>query len=109
MRDYEVLDHRTSSTIDKLKFVLVFSIIDDAVTCTYSHASYDLLHQMQQQSLILANLNLVGLTVDEAEELIGQDIHGFEPFMKDGCLYVGQICLEIGKNQTIEVIRAPSA
>jgi hypothetical protein len=87
----------------------VFSIIDDAVTCTYSHASYDLLHQMQQQSLILANLNLVGLTVDEAEELIGQDIHGFEPFMKDGCLYVGQICLEIGKNQTIEVIRAPSA
>jgi len=87
----------------------VLSIIDDAVTCTYSHASYDLLHQMHQQTIVLANLNLVGQTVGEAQELIGKDIHGFEPFIKDGCLYVGQVCLEIGQDQTIEVVRAPSA
>jgi|TARA_R110002012_G_C11222206_1_gene562822 hypothetical protein len=86
-----------------------FSIVDDAVSCAYSDASFDLLNQMYEQSLVLSNLNLVGLPVNEAKVLIGRDIHGFEPYIKEGCLYVGQICLEIGKDQTIEVVRAPSA
>ena len=87
----------------------IYSIIDDAVTCTYSKASYDLLYQTHQQALRLSNLNLIGLPVEEAREVVGKDINGFEPFMKEGCLYVGQICLEIGKDQTIKVVRAPSA
>ena len=38
---------------------------------------------------------------------IGTDIHGLDPFVKEGCLNVGQICLQIGNDNTIEVIRAP--
>ena len=63
--------------------------------------------QMYRQSLALSNLNLVGLSLEEAKGKIGKDIHGLDPFEKEGCLYVGQICLQIGKDNTIEVIRAP--
>jgi hypothetical protein len=83
----------------------MFALLDDAVTCMYSDASYDITNQMYRQSLALSNLNLVGLSVDEAKVLIGKDIHGFEPFEKEGCLNVGQICLQVSNSRTIEVIR----
>ena len=86
----------------------IYALVDDAVTCMYSDASHDLTDQMYRQSLALSNLNLIGATVDEAKEKIGKDIHGLDLFQKEGCLFAGQICLQIGANQTIEVIRAPN-
>ena len=85
----------------------MYALVDDAVTCMYSDASYDMTDQMYRQSLALSNLNLVGLSINEAKGKIGKDIHGFEPFEKEGCLYVGQICLQVSENRTIEVIREP--
>ena len=85
----------------------MYALVDDAVTCMYSDASFDLTNQMYRQSLALSNLNLVGLSVDEARAKIGKDINDLDPFEKEGCLYVGQICLQIGSNGTIEVIREP--
>ena len=83
----------------------LYVFVDDSVTKMYSDASYDMAEQMHRQSLALSNLNLIGLSVGEAKEKIGEDIHGFEPFEKEGCLNVGQICLQIGENRTVEVIR----
>ena len=84
----------------------IYALIDDAVTCMYSDASYDMTNQMYRQLLALSNLNLGGLSLEEAKSKIGKDIHGLDPFEKEGCLYVGQICLQIGKDNTVEVIRA---
>ena len=58
----------------------LYAFVDDAVTCMYSDASYDMTDQMYRQSLAIANLNLIGLTVDEAREKVGKDIHGLDPF-----------------------------
>ena len=83
----------------------MYGLVDDAVTGMYADASYELTEQMYLQSLALANLNLIGMSVDEAKEKVGSDIDGFDPFEKEGCLYVGQICLQVDSNRTIEVIR----
>lgn len=83
------------------------ALLDNAVTCMYSDASLDMIDQMYRQSLALSNLNLVGLSLEEAKDKIGTDIHGLDPFVKEGCLNVGQICLQIGNDNTIEAIRAP--
>ena len=83
----------------------IYRLVDDAVTKMYTDASYDMANQMYRQSIVLSNLNLIGLDVDQAKEKIGKDIHGLDSFEKDGCLYVGQICLQISSNRTIEVIR----
>ena len=83
----------------------LYIFIDEAVTDMYTEASNDMTDQMYRQSLALSNLNLIGLSIDEAKNKIGKDIHGFEPFEKEGCLNVGEICLQISDNRTIEVIR----
>lgn len=85
----------------------VYTFIDNAVTRMYSDASLDISNQMYRQTLVLSNLNLIGTSLEEAKTKIGKDIHGFEPFEKEGCLYVGQICLQISKENTIEIIREP--
>ena len=83
----------------------LYIFIDEAVTDMYTEANNDRTDQKYRQSLALSNLNLIGLSIDEAKDKVGKDIHGFEPFEKEGCLNVGQICLQISDNRTIEVIR----
>jgi len=86
----------------------MYRTLDNGITLTYSDASLDLSNQMYRQSLALSNLNLVGATVEEAKALVGKDIHGLDLFEKEGCLYAGQICMQISTDRTIEVIREPN-
>lgn len=86
----------------------IFRFIDIAITETYTKATHELTDQMYNQLLVISNLNLVGVDVNEAKVKIGKDIHGLDLFEKEGCLFAGQICLQIGDNRTIEVIRGPN-
>ncbi len=83
----------------------IFRLADNAVTDMYTDASSELTEQMYRQSLALSNLNLVGLTIEEAKIKIGTDINGGVLFEKEGCLYVGQICLQVSNNGTIKELR----
>lgn len=79
----------------------IFALVDDAVTCMYSDASFDLTEKMYRQSVILANLELKGKSANEAVNLIGKDVYGLDPFIKDGCVYAGQVCVRINENNFV--------
>lgn len=82
----------------------VFVLIDDAVTCAYSDSSFELTEKMYRQSVVLANLELIGKTANEAVEIIGKDVYGLEPFIKEGCVYAGQVCVRLNENNIVEGI-----
>ena len=86
-----------------------YKFIDDAITRTYSAASYETTSSMLDQAIVLANLKLIGQSVDQAKARIGRDIRGFEPFQKEGCLYVEGICLKHDENDIITEIVAGNA
>ena len=83
-----------------------FAKLDHGITLTYQAASYDTSQKMLDQAIIVANKNLVGVPLSEAIEKIGQDTYGLEPFLKEGCLYAGGLCLEVNNAQVIDKVRA---
>ncbi|WP_299597597.1 hypothetical protein [uncultured Microbulbifer sp.] len=83
-----------------------FAKLDHGITLTYQAASDDTSQKMLDQAIIVANKNLVGVPLSEAIEKIGQDTYGSQPFVKDGCLYAGGLCLEISSAEVIGKVRA---
>ena len=83
----------------------LFVALNYAVTNSYQADSRDYYQSNYLQALQLANKNLIGQSVDSAKKIIGKDLQGYDLIEKEGCLYVDQICLQIGKNKKIEVIR----
>jgi hypothetical protein len=79
----------------------ILSIIDDAVTCSYSDASFDTTLKMYNQTIVLANLDLKGKTAEQAISLIGKDVYGLSPFIKDGCVNVGQVCVQLNEDNVV--------
>ena len=79
----------------------VLSVIDDAVTCSYSDASFDTTLKMYNQTIILANLDLKGKTAEQAISLIGKDVYGLAPFIKDGCVNAGMVCVQLNENNIV--------
>ncbi|MFO6423617.1 hypothetical protein [Motilimonas sp. KMU-193] len=81
-----------------------FAAIDQGISFTYLEASYETLERAHQQLIQLSNLNLIGLTADEAKHLIGHDVYNSEPYIKEGCLQAGQICMKLdGANQIVAI------
>ncbi|WP_226666217.1 hypothetical protein [Microbulbifer aggregans] len=80
--------------------------IDHGITLTYQSASFDTSQMAQDQAIIVANKNLVGAPLAEAIEKIGKDTYGSDPFVKEGCLYAGGLCLEISSGEVIGKVRA---
>ena len=56
---------------------------------------------MYNQTIILANLDLKGKTAEHAILLIGKDVYGLAPFFKDGCVYAGQVCVQLNENNIV--------
>ena len=83
-----------------------FAKLDHGITLTYQAASYDTSQKMLDQAIIVANENLVGVPLSEAIDKIDQDTYGSQPFVKDGCLYAGGLCLEISGSEVIGKVRA---
>jgi len=69
--------------------------VDQGISYSYLKASHDMLRNQYAQSIELANLELTGLPVEEALSRIGKDVYGFDPFVKEGCIWAGQVCVEL--------------
>lgn len=79
--------------------------IDHGITLTYQDASFDTVDKMLDQALVVANGNLVGKPLSEVKAAIKTDSYGLQPFIKEGCMYAGGLCLEIGPDSTIAKVR----
>jgi hypothetical protein len=76
-----------------------FGILDQGVTLTYMQSSLEMSQKQYEQSVILSNLDLNGLSAEEAIKRIGKDVYGSEPFVKEGCIWAGQVCLRLENNE----------
>jgi hypothetical protein len=82
----------------------LYSTIDFGISYTYLESSMDLTAKALEQTMIVANHNVIGMPLEEAQIKFKTDVYGLEPFIKEGCLYVGQVCLELNdKNIITEV------
>lgn len=80
----------------------LYGAIDQSVSLKYSEMSFESAQSNYEQILVLANKSLIGLSAIEAIELVGKDIHGLDPFIKEKCLIFGQICLRLNTENIIE-------
>lgn len=71
----------------------LFAIVDQGVTLTYTEDSFETAQKQYEQTVILANLQLIGSSPEEAMKKIGKDVYGLDPFIKEGCLWAGEVCL----------------
>lgn len=78
-----------------------YAIIDQGISFTYLEASRDSATQDLAETRRLANLDLIGRGADEAKALVGESLSGFEPFEKEGCLYVDQVCLRLSDERIV--------
>ena len=72
-------------------FYWMYRFMDQGVTLTYTESSNETAQSNYEQLLVLANAKLIGLSANEAIEKLGKDIYGLDPFIKERCLYFGQV------------------
>jgi len=82
----------------------IYRTFDNGVTLTYAQADIESGQKLYGEAVALANLNLIGRSIDEARKLIGMDVYGLEPFEKEGCLYAGGICVRFDADRTVVAI-----
>lgn len=78
-----------------------YAIVDQGISFTYLEASLDAAKRDLHETRRLANLQLIGQGADNAKSLIGESLSGLEPFEKEGCLYVDQVCLRLDQDRNI--------
>ena len=81
----------------------IFVVFDQGVTYTYMESSLEMSQKQFEQAAILANLELKGLSPSEAVERIGKDVYGLDPFIKEGCIWAGQVCLAIENDRVVGI------
>ncbi len=79
--------------------------VDDGVTLTYVEADAELTRNALDQTIVLANADLIGLSADEVLEMLPTDISELEPFEKEGCLYYHTVCLKLSESRIVTGIR----
>jgi hypothetical protein len=82
----------------------IYRMFDNGVSLTYMEASFESAEQAREQTEVLANLSVVGRTADDVVALLSTDIHGLEPFEKEGCLYYGWVCLQLNEQRVIVAV-----
>ena len=85
----------------------LFAIVDQGVTLTYTEDSFETAQKQYEQTVILANLQLIGSSAEEAMKKIGKDVYGLEPFIKEGCLWAGEVCLLLEDGRVSRIGRGP--
>ncbi len=86
-----------------LLFASTYSTIDCGITQTYHDASEELSTKMLQQSVVIANMNVIGKPLSEVQKLLPKDVDGLEPFIKEneGCFYAGQVCIKYDQKKKV--------
>ncbi|MDB9744266.1 hypothetical protein OAA91_01925 [Fibrobacterales bacterium] len=82
-----------------------YTSIDHGVTISYQNASIETSSKMLEQALIIANQKVVGKSLSLVQSSLTLDVYGLEPFIKDGCLNAGGLCLKIGENNHISEVQ----
>ncbi|WP_028582081.1 hypothetical protein [Desulfogranum japonicum] len=80
---------------------VVYEGVDEGVSLAYLRDSYNRVDNALKQALYIANNNLVGKKLSEVETVIRKDVYGNKPFMKEGCLVAGNLCLKVDDSQRI--------
>jgi hypothetical protein len=57
----------------------LYQTIDTGITMTYQDSSFELAQKMYEQTILLANMQIIGLGADEVITKIGKDVYGLEP------------------------------
>ncbi len=70
---------------------------------TYVEAGRDLERAQRDQLVVLSNLDLIGLSKDEAMQKIGNDVDGKDLFFKEGCIWASQVCIEIVDDRVLKI------
>ncbi len=81
----------------------MYRVFDTGVTMTYMEAGIDLERGQRDQLVVLSNLDLIGLSKDEAMQKIGTDINGEALFFKEGCIWASQVCIEIEEGRVSKI------
>ena len=78
-------------------------VLDAGVSLTYSRDSAKMASDMYREAVRLANLDLKGLTAEEALASIGDDLNGSPAFEKpsEKCIYVGQVCVKLNDERVV--------
>jgi hypothetical protein len=79
----------------------LYQIVDNGITSTYKEASFEMTTKMLDQTVLIANKNIIGTSLEQAKTQFPKDVYGLEPFVKDGCLVLGQVCLKLNSNNII--------
>lgn len=77
----------------------LFVVFDQGVTQTYMESSIEMSQKQYEQAVILSNLELKGMKAEDAIKRIGKDVYGAGPFIKEGCIWAGQVCLNLENNR----------
>ncbi len=79
----------------------LYTVLDQGVSYTYLEASMESSDKEREQLFKISNLNVIGQSVNEIKGQLNPDVYGLEPFEKEGCLYVGQVCLKLNRDSII--------
>ena len=83
----------------------LYTSIDKGVTIAYHQDTIVTTERSLQQALSLAQHNVIGKTVEYVKAVVPRDLGGAEPFVKEGCLNYGEICLQLDQHQVIAEIK----
>ena len=81
----------------------MFVVLDQGITQTYTEASFETAQKQYEQTVVLSNLQLIGLSSEKAIEKIGKDVYGLDPFEKEGCIWAGEVCLQLEGNKVSRI------
>lgn len=82
-------------------------VLDQGITQTYMASSLEMSKKQYEQSVVLFNLGLIGLSSEEAVNRIRKDVYDLEPFIKEGCIWAGQVCLSLENDRVTGINHDP--
>ena len=85
----------------------LYIAVDHAVSDSYSEKNSDFKNKMLEQTVHVANLNVIGMHAAEAKSKLGLSVYGFVPYEKDGCIIVGEVCLKLNEARLVVTVIVP--
>jgi hypothetical protein len=83
----------------------IYNTVDNAVTLHYVEDSANFTAKKLEQAIRVANMNVIGISAEDAFDQLNPDVDGLAPFEKEGCIYAGLICLEFDGSRTVVRVR----
>ena len=80
--------------------------LDAGISYTYQEASLDTAENIAKAAVAVANLDLIGLPLDQAFERVQSLEATFSVFEKsDGCIYVSEVCIYANESGIVQGVK----